>query len=66
MFWGTIIAAGKTWKSQNAFEDGEFPVLHISMASLSRACKTGDKVYLIISDGKNIKELTLCSLQKDK
>ena len=64
MFWGTVVKQGKPYKTQQALEANEFPVLHLSNVALP-VNSTG-KVHLLASDGKEIKDLVLATLQKDK
>lgn len=64
MFWGTVVRQGKPYKTQQALESNEFPVLHLSNVALP-ASATG-KVQLLASDGKEVKDLVLATLHKDK
>ena len=65
MFWGVVIKEGKPFKSQGALEENEFPVLHISNVALPKNAGAG-KIHLLASYGKDVKDLTLATLQKDK
>jgi hypothetical protein len=65
MFWGAVIKEGKPWKAAKQLEDAEYPVLHISQAALPKNAPAG-KVHLCISNGKDLNNLTICSLTKDK
>ena len=64
MFWGTVVKQGKPYKTQQALEANEFPVLHLSNVALPATSQ--GKVHLLASDGKEIKDLVLATLQKDK
>ena len=64
MFWGSVVKQGKPYKTQQALEANEFPVLHLSNVALP-VNATG-KVHLLASDGKEIKDLVLATLHKDK
>jgi len=65
MFWGTVVKEGKPWKALKNLDDAEFPVLHISHAALPKNAPAG-KVSLTVSNGKDLKDLVLCTLQKEK
>jgi len=65
MFWGCVIKDGKPFKTASTLEENEFPVLHISNVALPTSAK-GNKVHLLASYGKDVKDLTLACLQKDK
>ena len=65
MFWGVVIKEGKPYKTQSALEENDYPVLHLSNVALPKSAQ-GGKVHLLASMGKDIKDLTLATLQKDK
>lgn len=65
MFWGTVIKEGKPYKTHSALEESDYPVLHISNVALPKSAGNG-KVHLVASMGKDLKDLTLATLQKDK
>lgn len=65
MFWGCQLKEAKPYKTQSALEDNDFPVLHISNVALPRNAPNG-KIYLLASMGKDLKDLTIATLQKDK
>lgn len=65
MFWGCVIKEGKPYKTHNALEESDYPVLHISNVALPKSAGNG-KVHLVASMGKDLKDLTLATLQKDK
>ena len=65
MFWGSVIKEGKPYKTHSALEESDYPVLHISNVALPRSAGNG-KVHLVASMGKDLKDLTLATLQKDK
>ncbi len=66
MFWGSVVKEGKNFQTITAFDkEAEFPVLHISNASLPGNFKGNQKVYLVASMGKDLKNLTIANLQKD-
>ena len=67
MFWGTVIKKGKPYKISSAFEEqADYPVLHISNVALPANASSSGKTYLLLSNDKGIKDLTLACLQKDK
>lgn len=55
---------------QHALEDGEYPVLHLSNASLSKdSKKEGGKAHITISmkeAGKDLKNLTIAILTPER
>src|SRR5450830_1832052 len=65
MFWGSVIKEGKPYKTHSALEGSDYPVLHISNVALPKSAGNG-KVHLVASMGKELKDLTLATLQKDK
>ncbi len=65
MLWGTGIKEGKPFNTTSAFEDSEYPVLHISSCTLPQG-KNSNKVYLTAKMGKELTNLTLGVLQRDK
>jgi hypothetical protein len=65
MFWGSVVKDGKPYKTQSALEENDFPVLHLSNVALPRNAPAG-KVHLLASMGKDLKDLTIATLQKDK
>lgn len=65
MFWGCVIKEGKPYKTHSALEESDYPVLHISNVALPKSAGNG-KVHLVASMGKDLKDLTLATLQKDK
>ncbi len=65
MFWGTILKEGKPLKTKPSLEENDYPVLHISNVCLPKTAAAG-KVILMASMGKDLKDLTLAVLQKDK
>lgn len=69
MFWGCVLKDGKSYKTQSALEDNDYPVLHISNVALPKNAQ-GGKVYLTATMGKagseTIKDLVIATLQKDK
>ena len=65
MFWGTIVKEGKPYKTKEALEEADYPVLHLSNVALPRSAPNG-KVQLLASNGKDLKDLVLATLQKDK
>jgi hypothetical protein len=65
MFWGAIVKEGKPWKAVKNMEDAEYPVLHISQAALPKSAQAG-KIQLTLSNGKDLKDLVVCTLQKEK
>ena len=65
MFWGAVVKEGKPWKAAKNLEDAEYPVLHISQAALPSNASNG-KIQVQISNGKELKDLVVCTLQKDK
>jgi hypothetical protein len=66
MFWGTVIKSGKPYKTNSALEESDYPVLHISNVALPQSAPAGSKVYLLASMGKDLQNLTLACLTKDK
>lgn len=56
---------GKPYKTQAALEENDYPVLHLSNVALPKNAGQG-KVHLLASMGKDLKDLTLATLQKDK
>jgi hypothetical protein len=65
MFWGCVLKEGKPYKTQSALEENDYPVLHISNVALPKTAPAG-KVHLLASMGKDLQNLTLATLQKDK
>jgi hypothetical protein len=65
MFWGCVLKEGKPYKTKAVLESNDYPVLHISNAALPKTAQSG-KIHLVASMGKDIKELTLTTLSKDK
>lgn len=65
MFWGCILKPDKPYKTQQALEENQYPVLHLSNVALPRTAQ-GGKVHLLVSVGKDLKDLTLATLQKDR
>ena len=65
MFWGCSIKEGQTYKTQSALEQNDFPVLHLSNVALPRNAGNG-KVHLLASMGKDLQDLVIATLQKDK
>ena len=53
MFWGTILKEGKPFETKNSTDKSDYPVLHISNASLPKTAGNG-KVYLMASMGKDL------------
>jgi hypothetical protein len=66
MFWGTIVKDAKPYNAQQALEKSEYQVLHISNVALPRDAKANSKVTLLVSMGKDLKDLTIATLTKDK
>ena len=65
MFWGIAIKDGKPFKTNVALEENEYPVLHISNVAIPKNAPNG-KYYLLASFGKDVKDLTLASLNKER
>jgi hypothetical protein len=65
MFWGCVLKDGKSYKTQSALEDNDYPVLHISNVALPKNAQ-GGKVYLTATMGKpgaeTIKDLVIATL----
>jgi len=66
MFWGYILKEGKSLNVKQVLEQSEYPVLHISNVSLSAQNNKPSKVYLQATTGKDLQNLVLAVLQKDK
>jgi uncharacterized protein YaiI (UPF0178 family) len=66
MFWGAIVKDAKPYNAQQALEKSEYQVLHISNVALPRDAKANSKVTLTVSMGKDLKDLTIATLTKDK
>lgn len=65
MFWGCALKQDKPYKTQQALEENDYPVLHLSNVALPKNA-SGGKVSLLASMGKDLKDLTIATLQKDK
>lgn len=65
MFWGCALKQDKPYKTQQALEENDYPVLHLSNVALPKNAPNG-KVSLLASMGKDLKDLTIATLQKDK
>ena len=66
MFWGTVVKENKPYKTSAALEEQDYPILHISNVALPKDHKLDKKAYLLASQGKDIKDLVVACLQKDK
>ena len=66
MFWGTIVKENKPYKTNADLEEHEYPILHISNVALPKGHSSNSKAYLLASQGKDIKDLVVACLQKDK
>ena len=63
MFWGCAIKEGKPYKTKQALESSDYPVLHISNVALPKGAAKDSKVYLLASLGKELTDLTIATLQ---
>ena len=66
MFWGYVLKEGKPFQTKQVLEDNDYPLLHLSHAALPKNTTGGGKVYLLASQGKDLQNMTLTCLQKDK
>ena len=67
MFWGCVLKEGEPYKVQHALEDGDYPVLHLSNAVLSRSAKKDNgKSYVTVTMGKELKNLSVAVLSPER
>jgi len=66
MFWGCALKDGKVYKTKQALEDNDYPVLHISNVALPKGTPNGQKVYLLATLGKELTDHTIATLQQGK